>query len=551
MSLVRMRNTMKGKLHLIMLGLAVVFAVGWIGICLSSGGSQGKSNETVGLVARVNDQKIDRDMFEQRAAADMKRLSDQGRMISPFDESQIRGRTLDEMIAKFLRAQAAKEAHVRASRRDVNTVVDQIIENQVATAKSQLLAGRKGQMTDQMLEEELRKRGLTLSGLRDEVRKSIDVNAVREQVVMEKLVKKLQQGIDSSDRAVRASFDEARFRQITVDAQQGRTATQAEQRAREISDKLKGGADFAATAAKYSDDGYKDQGGDRGMFMRRSYMDKTFADIVFSLNPGQISQPIKLAQSYIIVKVEERRSALPKDFSDPRKWQEYRNGYLSEMQFAVQSKFFNDIQKNAKITIYDPELKAYMAGKQMAMATSNPILAKAKAVEAIDDLQRALRQSGGDSQTAARLYSQIGYIYAWMRRPEFFRVSKEERLKYRALEKKAVESALEYTEANDLRIMLADIAIEEGQYAKAVEHLQMVSDNVFDDAAMHTELSDRLKKLKAHEPQKVAALLAIEQKWNKDFGARQRGPQGQSTATTQPFRVGGPAKAPRPPKPGG
>lgn len=550
MSLVRMRNTMKGKLHLIMLGLAVVFAVGWIGICLSSGGSQGKGNETVGLVARVNDQKIDRDMFEQRAAADMKRLSDQGRTISPFDESQLRGRTLDEMIAKSLRARAAKEAHVKASRRDVNAVVDQIIDGQIAAAKSQLLAGRKGQMTDQMLEEELRKRGLTLSGLKTEVRKSIDLDAVREQVVMEKLVKKLQQGIDSSDKAVKASFDEARFRQITVDAQ-SRTATQAEQRAKEISDKLKGGADFAATAAKYSDDGYKDQGGDRGMFMRRSYMDKAFADKVFSLKPGEISEPIKLPQSYIIVKAEETRSALPKDFSDPRKLQEYRNAYLSEMQFAVQSKFFNDIQKNAKITVFDPELKAYMAGKEMAMATSNPILAKAKALEAIDNLQRAISQSGGDSQTAARLYSQIGYIYAWMRKPEFFRVSKEERLKYRALEKKAAESALEYTEANDLRVMLADIAIEEGRYAKAVEHLQMVSDNVFDDAAMHTELSDRLKKLKAHEPQKVAALLAIEQQWSKEFGARMKGPQGRSTMTSQPFKVGGPAKAPRPPKPGG
>jgi CheY-like chemotaxis protein len=165
-----------------------------------------------------------------------------------------------------------------------------------------------------------------------------------------------------------------------------------------------------------------------------------------------------------------------------------------------------------------------------------------KAQEAIKNLDMANAESGGQSQIAGRIYSQLAYIYQALRTPGVFQLAKEERLKYRALEKKSLDSALEYTESNDLRLMLTDLAMDDGQYGKALEHLDMVATNVLaDDAVMHRELANRLKKLKAFESAKVAPMLKTEQAWQAEYDAKQKAAakaQGESTAVTKPFKVG-------------
>jgi parvulin-like peptidyl-prolyl isomerase len=545
MSLVRMRKSMQSKLHLIMLALAFVFAVGWIGLCLSSGGTGGgDGGQQAGLVGRVNKQKLDRVAFELLVEKTKSRIETGGRMVSAFEESQLRGSVLDDMIGSVLRNEAARKLRVKVGRRDMNAAVKQIVDAQIAQVRSRFMAGRPGSLSDTALDAVLRKQGMSLSKIESEVRASIDTDMLREQLLTEKITKKLQEGVDTSDNAIRASFDEVRFRQISVGGQT-RSMAQAETRAKEISGKLKN-ADFAAVASQYSDDPYKASGGDRGMFVRRDYLDKALADAVFSLKPGQVSEPIKLPTGYVIVKVEQKRSALPADFNDPKKMKAYKDSYVAQQQFMVQSKFFSDMQKDAKIVIYDPELRAYTAAKEFSgLVGSNPVQAKAKAMEVLKDLQTASTQAGADTQASARVYAQMGYIYDWLRKPDLFKPTKEERIKYRKEARIALENALQYTEANDLRTMLADIAIEEGQYDKALEHLDMVSQNAFDDPAAHKQLLQRYEKLQAYEPQKVAGLIAEERKWVADYDKLMKAQQEQQGGmTSKPFRVGPPAGKP-------
>ena len=552
MSLVRMRKSMQSKLQLIMLALAVVFAVGWIGLCLSSGGTGGgDGSQQAGLVGRVDKQKLDRVAFELLVEKTKNRVERGGRMVSAFEESQLRGSVLDEMIGSVLLHDAARKLRVKVGRRDMNAAVKQIVDAQIAQVRSRFMAGRQGSLSDTALDAILRKQGMSLSKIESEVRASIDMDMLREQVLTEKITKKLQEGIDTSDNAIRTSFDEVRFRQISVGGQT-RSMAQAETRAKEISGKLKN-ADFAAVASQYSEDPYKTSGGDRGMFVRRDYLDKALADAVFSLKPGQVSEPMKLPAGYVIVKVEQKRSALPADFNDPKKKKEYRDSYLAQQQYMVQSKFFSDMQKDAKIVIYDPELRAYTAAKEFSgLVGANPAQAKAKAMEVLKDLQTASTQAGADTQASARVYAQMGYIYDWLRKPDLFQPTKEERIKYRNEARVALENALQYTEANDLRALLADIAIEEGQYDKALEHLQMVSQNAFDDPTAHKQLLQRYEKLQAYEPQKVVGLIAEERKWVADYDEQMKAQQEQQGGeVSKPFRVG-PEGQPTPAtKPGG
>ncbi|GIK71497.1 MAG: hypothetical protein BroJett021_04850 [Chloroflexota bacterium] len=83
--------------------------------------------------------------------------------------------------------------------------------------------------------------------------------------------------------------------------------------ANELRQRLLDGEDFAQLAAEYSDDpGSAAQGGDLGWFSR-GRMVAPFEEAAFSLQVGEISEPIKSDFGYHIIEVLERDAARPKD----------------------------------------------------------------------------------------------------------------------------------------------------------------------------------------------------------------------------------------------
>jgi len=76
--------------------------------------------------------------------------------------------------------------------------------------------------------------------------------------------------------------------------------------AKEILEKIKGGAKFEDMAAQYGTDGTKDTGGSLGTF-GRGKMDKVFEDAAFALEPGQLSDVVKTQFGYHIIKVTDKK----------------------------------------------------------------------------------------------------------------------------------------------------------------------------------------------------------------------------------------------------
>ncbi len=66
------------------------------------------------------------------------------------------------------------------------------------------------------------------------------------------------------------------------------------------------GEDFAEVAREVSQCPSAAQGGDLGFFGRQQ-VEGSFADAVFSLEPGEVSQIVETTFGYHVVKVEERR----------------------------------------------------------------------------------------------------------------------------------------------------------------------------------------------------------------------------------------------------
>nr|WP_294527889.1 peptidylprolyl isomerase [uncultured Rhodopila sp.] len=107
--------------------------------------------------------------------------------------------------------------------------------------------------------------------------------------------------------ANRPAAEEVRARHILVTS---------EGEARKVLEDLRNGADFATVARVISKDPDGSKGGDLGFF-RREQVWPSFADVAFSLPPGQVApNPVKNEFGWHIIKVEEKRLVAPPSYAE-------------------------------------------------------------------------------------------------------------------------------------------------------------------------------------------------------------------------------------------
>src|SRR5690606_19398486 len=109
---------------------------------------------------------------------------------------------------------------------------------------------------------------------------------------------------------------QARHILFTVDdpAQDAERAAQAQQ----VYQQIQGGGDFAALAREHSGDSASAaNGGDLGWASRDTYV-QAFGDKLFSMQPGEVSEPVKTEFGYHIIKLEGIRPETGRSFEDVR-----------------------------------------------------------------------------------------------------------------------------------------------------------------------------------------------------------------------------------------
>jgi peptidyl-prolyl cis-trans isomerase D len=116
-----------------------------------------------------------------------------------------------------------------------------------------------------------------------------------------------------ANRFVYQQPERLRVRQILVKVAPGATSEQSAQalaRAQELRTEIvEGGKDFAAVAMERSEDpGTKATGGDLGWVERGSW-EPQLAEAAFSLEAGQVTQPVETRYGIHLVKVEEKKPA--------------------------------------------------------------------------------------------------------------------------------------------------------------------------------------------------------------------------------------------------
>jgi peptidyl-prolyl cis-trans isomerase D len=104
-------------------------------------------------------------------------------------------------------------------------------------------------------------------------------------------------------------------------------------KAQDVAAQLKAGKDFGELSKKFSaDPGSATRGGDLGWADKATYV-AAFADALFSMQPGQISDPVKTQYGYHIIRLDEIRPAHVRSFDEAHTQieSEYRRDQAAEI----------------------------------------------------------------------------------------------------------------------------------------------------------------------------------------------------------------------------
>jgi len=265
------------------------------------------SNASETAVATVNGTPITREMLDRSMDQRRARLAAQGQRVDPTQLAALEKQVLEELINGEILYQESVKRNITISDAELN---EQWIQF-------------KSRFPDQAtFDRELKQRGLSESALKEQMRRSMQV----QELVTSAFVAK----ISIPDAEIRTFYDQNKqlFREpetvkashilIKVDPPDDETAdAKAFKKIQTLKKKLDAGEDFATLAKAESEGPSSVQGGSLGFF-RRGQMVKPFEDKAFSLKVGEISDPVKTRFGYHLILVEDRKPARAIPFEETK-----------------------------------------------------------------------------------------------------------------------------------------------------------------------------------------------------------------------------------------
>ena len=251
------------------------------------------------IVAIVNDDIIARSELDARLDQVRDRLRRSGTVPPP--ERTLRRQVLERMVLNRLQLQLARSSGIRVDDERLNATLLRIAEQNNLTLRE--------------FRDTLERDGHEFAKFREEIRDEIMVSEVRRRRV-ESQVHISQRDIDdylSTMERQGAEADRHRYRMqhILISVPDGASAEEiAEARARteRLLEEIRGGADFASVAVTHSDGQQALEGGDLG-WRPASDLPTMFGDALLRLEVGEITEPIRSASGFHLVKLVDKRDS--------------------------------------------------------------------------------------------------------------------------------------------------------------------------------------------------------------------------------------------------
>lgn len=271
-------------------------------------------------------------MMENEAADQVRALKEEERL-KIFKDSE--AAFLEKLIDIKLQIQEARRLGLDVTTEEVTEAVENI--------------KKKYSLTDNALEESLKKEGLSFEEYKKRLSEQIVISKVVSQQIRNKVVVS-EEEVKKYMEANKESFTDGetfKIKQIFL----GRPKDDAdikviEDRASIIIQRLKAGEDFSILAEEYSEDPSGKLGGDLG-FIKKSQMAKEFIDALNSMKVGEFSNPFRTEKGLHIIKLEEKVAAQSTDEA-----RESVLKQLTESQFSERYKsWIKGLREKAYIVI--------------------------------------------------------------------------------------------------------------------------------------------------------------------------------------------------------
>lgn len=245
------------------------------------------------VVAVVDDDIIMESELEQR----IKTVGVQSNQNELPEADTLREQVLERMITESVQLQVADRAGIRISESQLDDAMGRI-----AAQNGMSLAEFQQAMTSE---------GVSFAYAREQIRNEMRISRVQQYQVGER-IEITDQDIDyflASDIGRIASAAEYKLRHILISVRSGAAPQEykeAESKADKIVAELRDGADFGKTAMAESQGRTALNGGDMG-WRKDAQLPSIFADIAPKMNVGDISDPIRTASGFHIIKLEDKR----------------------------------------------------------------------------------------------------------------------------------------------------------------------------------------------------------------------------------------------------
>ena len=230
-------------------------------------------------------------------------------------------------------------------------IPDYVVDDRVQTIIREEFGGDRAAFV-----RTLQAQGYTLTRFKEIEKEKIIVQAMRQAKVTDNFVVSPKQVQDFYDknRSAYSLPEQVKLRMIVLregnqDDIGAGGGGDKEQTAKEIRQKLLGGAEFERMAQMYSEDeSTSDTGGDWG-WIERNTLNEKLTQAAFSLKAGGISPVIHIADSYYILCVEARKNASVKPLGEVRN--EIESNLMQQERMKVQQRWLDTLRQKAYIKI--------------------------------------------------------------------------------------------------------------------------------------------------------------------------------------------------------
>ncbi len=247
------------------------------------------------IVAIVDSDVIMQSELDKRMDTVRKQLRERTSNLPP--EEVLKKQVLERLIIEDLQLQIARRAGARIDDNSLNEAIRNI-------------ASRNGMSLDQF-REALTADGLSYTDAREQIRREMLINRVRQRQVMEKVhvTDREIENYRKSEEGRQQLGTEYRLSHILIALPEGASPEQiqkASAKAEAVYDTLKQGADFAQTAVSKSQGQSALEGGDIG-WRKADQLPSLFSDVVNNLKTGEVSRPIRSPSGFHIIQIADSR----------------------------------------------------------------------------------------------------------------------------------------------------------------------------------------------------------------------------------------------------